>query len=156
MDKQTSDTNAPRDNARRVAHSDTHNATGDMTANVMPLRARHASCEQPVAGREVQLLRCLRLFLGYLWALTLALAGAWLWLHRDELAQMLGPGDQAAVLAAACLCLAGAQFVFMLLVADDLCPRASKELTIFLKTFSGSIIWISLFWLVTIGWNWLV
>ena len=107
------------------------------------------------AKHESLPLRLLRLFLGYIWALTLALAGVWLWLHRDELAQMLGPGDQAAVLAAACLCLAGAQFVFMLLVADDLCPNATKELTVFLKTFSGSIIWISLFWLVTIGWGWL-
>lgn len=104
---------------------------------------------------EALLLRAFRLMLGYLWAVSLALAGVWVWLHGNELAQMLPAGQQAAVVATAALCLAGAQFVFMLLVADDLCPKASAVCIMFLKTFTGTIVWMSLGWLCLLGWRWL-
>lgn len=106
------------------------------------------------ARRESWPLRLMRLTLGYLWALVLALAGVWVWTHKNELAQLLPAGHQALVVAISALCLAGAQFVFMLLVADDLCPRTWAGLRMFLKTFTGSVIWMSLLWVVSIAWRW--
>lgn len=100
-------------------------------------------------------LRTLRLLLGYIWAMLLALSGVWVWMHGNELAQMLPAGNQAVIVAAAALCLAGAQFIFMLLVVDDLCPKAPATFTIFLKTFTGSIVWMSLAWLALLSWRWL-
>lgn len=99
------------------------------------------------------MLRALRLVLGYIWALTLGLAGLWIAAHRMELLQVLPAAGSGLVVATVGLCLAGAQLVFMLLVADDLCPRTPVTFTAFLKTFSGSIVWMCIAWIAILLWQ---
>lgn len=102
---------------------------------------------------EAPILRVFRLALGWLWAMLLALMGVGLWHERLLWMDLLHTHDPAVVVALVCLCLAGAQFVFMLLVADDLCPRTPAGLTLFLKIFAGTVIWLSLLWLGVQVWG---
>ena len=104
-----------------------------------------------LSSSEAWPLRVLRLTLGYLWALILALAGLAVWSLREAFLEILP--DQAAglVVATTGLCLAGAQFIFMMLVADALCPKAPALMVAFLKTFCGALFWMSIGWVVVIG-----
>lgn len=134
-------------------YKQTGEAFGTRPTKPSPMNPKVNSPDATHGCREALGLRTLRLMLAFIWALMLALSGVWLWLNRSELAQMLPVGDQALVVACAAISLAGAQFVFMQLVADDLCPNTPAGLKMFIKTFTGSIIWMSLLWMVLQVWR---
>lgn len=117
-----------------------------------PASLDDASSSSPPAA-EAAILRALRLVLGYFWAITLGLAGLWIIAHRMELLNMLPAAGSGLVVATIGLCLAGAQLVFMLLVADDLCPDAPVTFTAFIKTFAGSIVWMCIAWIAILLWQ---
>lgn len=112
----------------------------------------HAPDVQPGQGSarpdrpgEAWPLRLFRLAMGWLWAMLLALTGMGIALHRQDLLTTLPDlkHGQAITLTAAAFCLAGAMFIFMLLVADDLCPQAPTWMVAFLKTACATAVWIS-------------
>lgn len=104
------------------------------------------------------LARPLRLAVGTVWAACLLLLGLWVWERQVGFgAQWLSPttagphlGEQVAR-GLAVFAVSGAHFVFMFLVADDLCPRAAVGVRQFLQFFTGSLS------LGALGWTgWLV
>lgn len=94
----------------------------------------------------------LHLCLGWLWALVLAVMGIFIWSRRD-LWLAIVPQSGPLILATAWLCLAGGQFVFLLLVADRICPRTPQGFALFLKTFFGAQAWMCLGWLLWASWG---
>jgi hypothetical protein len=75
----------------------------------------------------------LTVVLGATWSAGLLLAGFWMWRSRGE-ALLVTP-------TAALMPLAAGWFVWMYLVADELCPRASPAVTGFLKLVVGMVFW---------------
>ena len=100
------------------------------------------------------LARPLRLGLGYVWSASLLLFGLWLWEQRTEVVLPLmgwaGTGDlrtwEQIVRGFAVFATAGAQFVFMFLVADDLFPNTPLMISEFLEFFSATLALGSLAW----------
>ncbi len=103
-------------------------------------------------------MRALRIVLGYLWSVVLLLIGVWLWRHHAEIIAGLGGvlGDDPVVLMRLARCasvfaVSGGLFVYMFLVADDLCPNAPMTLSGFLRFFTGTLA------MGTLGWSvWLI
>jgi len=85
------------------------------------------------------LLRGLKLTLASCWAAGLVLVGLWLWAVHP---------------AAAGGAIAAGQCVLMWLIADDLFPRANREVTGFLKFTAALIFWGHLFTAVYLLWLW--
>jgi hypothetical protein len=98
-------------------------------------------------------LRMLRLILGLLWAMILALVGLAIWSNQSFLLELFPTDASRLILAAAGLCLSGAQFIFLMLVADDLCPQAPAGMTLFLKAFSGALFWMCLIFIAVTTWR---
>ena len=98
------------------------------------------------------LLRAFRLMLAWLWAMLLVMAGLWVWHHQAAMAGTLPPVLARMMPAWTCLLVGGGQFVFLFLVADDLCPRAPVAMSFFLKAFTGSVVWLSILWIVMQSW----
>lgn len=71
--------------------------------------------------------------LGATWSAGLLLAGFWAWQQQGR-EPLLTPTAALAPLAAG-------WFVWMYLVADDLCPRASPAVTGFFKLLVGLVFW---------------
>ena len=83
-------------------------------------------------------MRVLRLGMGYLWAACLLLSGMWLWgqqatLEADVPNELIWLGTVWTITAA--------QLVFMVLVADDLCPVMPMVFIGFLKRVTGILWW---------------
>lgn len=93
-------------------------------------------------------LRIIRLGLAWLWAVMLVMAGIGVWQHQAMLAGIVPESLQNTMPAWACLFVGGGQFIFLLLVADDLCPNAPATLSFFLKAFTGSMVWLSILWMI--------
>lgn len=79
--------------------------------------------------------------MGYLWASGLLLCGIWLW-GRHSVQELVFP--PALVRIGAIWAIAAAQLVFMVLVADDLCPRMPMVFTGWLKLLLGALWWTAL------------
>ena len=97
--------------------------------------------------------RWLRIGGGCVWAAALLLAGWWLW-QQGPTAGRLAPSSGLAVSLAVSLAVmatAAAQYVFMALVADDLCPEAPMEVTGFLKLVAALLFVMALVWLIWHG-----
>jgi hypothetical protein len=85
--------------------------------------------------RHGQTLRWLQWSLGCAWAIAMLWAGLWLW-RQGILGSLTAAG--------ALFFIAAGQFVFMVLVADDLCPQAHAAITGFGKAFAGALTWLAL------------
>ena len=83
-------------------------------------------------------MRVLRLGLGYLWAACLLLAGLWLWGQQNTL-----PADVPRELMwlGTVWTITAAQLVFMVLVADDLCPVMPMVFMGSFKLITGILWW---------------
>jgi hypothetical protein len=98
----------------------------------------------------------LRIALGLAWATPMLLLGGWLWARPAgiiEPAAMLcdAPAARIGGLArgGAVVLIAGAQFVYLTLVADELCPAAPARLKKTLKGLACGVVWLALlvtFW----------
>lgn len=106
------------------------------------------------------LARPLRIALGYVWALALMLIGLWLWEqhgqpvhHPNTWLEMADPLVWSHIARSlAIFAIAGGGFVFMFLVADDLCPKAPTIISEFLEFFSGMLAIGALLWAGWLTW----
>ncbi len=89
------------------------------------------------------LLQFVRIALGLVWAGSLLAGGLWVRQHAQQWAELAGTWGWSMQDAAwdlslvAVIGISGAQFIFMVLVADALCPHADRNVTGFLKAFTG-------------------
>ena len=89
------------------------------------------------------LLQLVRIGLGLVWAGSLLAGGLSVRRHALQWSQLAANWGWSAQAAAwdltlvAVIGISGAQFIFMVLVADALCPEADRNVTGFLKAFSG-------------------
>ena len=92
--------------------------------------------------------RVSKLLLGYLWALSMMLAGLWFWTHPFTGLYLFRFSRCVAVMT-----LAGAIFIFMAVVVDDLCPKAHVIFTGFVKSFAGFLVWWTFAAALYFGWR---
>jgi hypothetical protein len=99
-------------------------------------------------GPWLPLRRALGLSLGCAWAAGLLLLAMGMWDQPGDFAQVLGAilGVGAAAVGPllrtlATLAAAGAQFIFICLVADEICREAPLLLVVFLKTLTAGVAW---------------
>ncbi len=90
--------------------------------------------------------RPLRLGLGALWAAGFLGAGLWIVSGVPQLAGRPQPLPPALLGGLTVLAMAGAQFIFLVLVADELCPRAPIRVKIVCKLTAGCVTWAALCW----------
>ena len=89
-----------------------------------------------------------RCIVGWAWAAGMLLAGAWLWQQRHDL-----PLPADLVLAIAVMAAAGALFVFMAMVADELIPTTPTAVRGLLKLFVGVLWWLMFLQSGYLGWR---
>ena len=87
-----------------------------------------------------------RVVLGTLWAGGLLFIGLLVWFEPDRLAALGLPALVPAMKSLALWAVSGAIFIFLVLVADALCPRTPIFLKGFLKTFTGAGAWMAFGW----------
>jgi hypothetical protein len=91
----------------------------------------------------VWLLQLVRIALGLVWAGSLLAGGLWVQQHAQQWSEIAGTWGWSIEAAAwdlklvAVIGISAAQFIFMVLVADALCPHADRNVTGFLKAFTG-------------------
>lgn len=100
----------------------------------------HASNQADAASAR----RGARWILGTAWAMALAWVGLWLWDATQAMSPEPGSVIWPVMRSASVFLLAASQFVFMALVADDICRRASPWITGLLKTTAGALTWLAL------------
>lgn len=96
--------------------------------------------------RRAGALWVLRLLLGSTWAGALLLMGMALWTRPVLVVAMEGEVGRELVRAMAVSAMAGAQFMFMVLVADGLCPRAPTAMTGTCKLTAGLLTLAGMAW----------
>ena len=98
-------------------------------------------------------MRVLRISTGCLWAGGLLLVGLWLW--GQPLSFTDGDAMAAGYLEVILMVLliAAGQFIFMVFVADVLCPDAPMVVTGLLKGIAGATGWIALVVSVWLLWR---
>jgi len=104
-----------------------------------------------------------RLVFGYLWGAGLLAVGLIVWRRplaveaavagladgargSQRWAALLSDVISQAVLGLSVWAMAGGVFVFLVLVADVVCPRVPMGVSGFAKTFSGTVAWLALGW----------
>lgn len=85
-----------------------------------------------------------RLVLGTLWAAGFLVFGLVMWAAPVDVGALAGAVSPALIRTLAILAVAGAEFIFMVLVADEVCPRAPLTMKIALKLTAGSVTWLAL------------
>ncbi|MCC7205109.1 MAG: hypothetical protein IT441_08515 [Phycisphaeraceae bacterium] len=80
--------------------------------------------------------------LGWAWALALMLLGLTLWLAADH----DGPTLTSLLTSLGLVCLCGAHFIFLVLVADHLCPHAPDRFRLACQGAAGLLTWMSMIW----------
>lgn len=91
-------------------------------------------------------MRALRFSLGYVWAAALLLFGLWVWQHRAGLSTGVQgwAGVDHASIDAVIRCVAvfgvsGGFFVFMVFIADEVCPKTPLLVGGALRFFAGAM-----------------
>ena len=104
--------------------------------------------------------RTARLALGAFWAAGLLAIGLVCWHHSDLAAEAIARHARGGEPAAARIvtlvivgAIAGGQFVFIRLVANDLCPRRPAMLSAFFETLAGTLVVLSIVSLAWLLWQ---
>ena len=133
----------------------------EQTRGMAQVRRQYGAGFHGVEAVLSWLARPLRLALGYVWALVLMLIGLWLWDQRGQPVfdhtGWLGVADPVICSQVArslsIFAIAGGLFVFMFLVADDLCPKVPTIISEFLEFFAGTLAIGSLLWAGWLTWT---
>lgn len=104
--------------------------------------------------------RTARLLLGTFWAAGILAIGLvcwqWHWPVTEAIARHARGGEAAAsriVTLVIIGCIAGGQFVFIRLVANDICPRRPAMLSVFVESLAGALVVLCIASLAWLGWR---
>lgn len=103
--------------------------------------------------------RTARLLLGTFWAAGILVIGLvcwqWYWPVTEAISRHARGGEAAAARIVTLIIvgsIAGGQFVFVRLVANDLCPRRHAMLSVFVEVLAGSLVVLCIASLVWFAW----
>ncbi|MCC7406524.1 MAG: hypothetical protein IT442_00525 [Phycisphaeraceae bacterium] len=83
-----------------------------------------------------------RVLLGWAWALAMMLLG----LTLGQVADYDGPTIRRLLTSLALTGLCGAQFIFLVLVVDNLCPCAPPRFRLACQVVTGLLTWMAITW----------
>jgi hypothetical protein len=111
----------------------------------------HSGTDPAWRHLAAQVGRGVRIVLGLAWAIPMLLLGRWLWGCPTGVVEPLGwlggvpvAGVGYVARGLAVILIAGAQFVFLTFVADELCPGVPPALSKTLKALACGAVWLAL------------